>query len=96
MAIPLFAGVAPELTAVAHDANGRPYLTIETEAGPERLAHAVSISHTAEVATAVVVLAPAAAVAEAAPALVANLSSLLLLRKAEAKKPRGLAKLFGI
>jgi phosphopantetheine--protein transferase-like protein len=91
---PAFAGVAPELTAVAHDANGRPYLTLETEAGPERLAHAVSISHTAEVATAVVVLAPAAAVVEAAPAPQVN--SLEVVAAAEAKRPRGLAKLFGI
>jgi phosphopantetheine--protein transferase-like protein len=91
---PSFAGIAPELTAVAHDANGRPYLTLETEAGPERLAHAVSISHTTDVATAVVVLAPAAPVVEAipAPAQIA----LAVAAEADAKKPRGLAKLFGI
>jgi phosphopantetheine--protein transferase-like protein len=96
---PLFAGVAPERTAVAHDADGRPYLTLETEAGPERLAHAVSISHTAEVATAVVVLN-----AVAAPVVVAVQEDSRVSAQAEApvtpareeKKSRGLAKLFGI
>jgi len=90
-----FAGVAPELTAVAHDANGRPYLTLETEAGPERLAHAVSISHTADVATAVVVLnakpAPVVVAAPLAPPIeVVDASA------SETKKSRGLAKLFGV
>jgi phosphopantetheine--protein transferase-like protein len=96
---PSFAGVAPECTAVAHDASGRPYLTLETEAGPERLAHAVSISHTAEVATAVVVLN-----AVAAPVVVAVQQDSRVSAQAEApvtpareeKKSRGLAKLFGI
>jgi phosphopantetheinyl transferase (holo-ACP synthase) len=91
---PSFTGVAPELTAVAHDPDGRPYLTLETAAGPERLPHAVSISHTADVATAVVVLSPAVAVvaAFAAPAQIAP----AVAPEAQAKKPRGLAKLFGI
>jgi phosphopantetheine--protein transferase-like protein len=88
---PSFAGVAPERTAVAHDADGRPYLTVETDAGPERLAHAVSISHTTEVATAVVVLsaapAPVAVAAPLAPPMEAAV---------ETRKPRGLAKLFGV
>lgn len=92
---PSFAGVAPELTAVAHDANGRPYLTLETEAGPERLAHAVSISHTADVATAVVVLnaapAPVAVAVPSAPAI-----DVVAAPASEAKKSRGLAKLFGV
>ena len=96
---PAFAGVVPERTAVAHDADGRPYLTLETEAGLERLAHAVSISHTADVATAVVVLSVAAAVIVAAPApassAVAAIAS-VVAPEAAAKKPRGLAKLFGI
>jgi phosphopantetheine--protein transferase-like protein len=91
---PSFAGVAPERTAVAHDANGRPYLILETETGVEKLAHAVSISHTTEVATAVVVLAPAVAVAEAAPAPPQIAPA--VAAEAGAKKPRGLAKLFGI
>jgi phosphopantetheine--protein transferase-like protein len=91
---PSFAAVAPERTAVAHDADGRPYLTLETDAGPERLAHAVSISHTAEVATAVVVLSPAAAVVVAAPAP-ARIEA-MATPAPEAKKPRGLAKLFGV
>jgi len=57
---PSFAGVDPPLTAVAHDQDGRPYLTLYSGAGSERLPHAVSISHTAEVATAVVVMGFAA------------------------------------
>jgi phosphopantetheine--protein transferase-like protein len=52
---PSFASVSPALTAVAHDSNGRPYLTLDTEAGLVRLLHALSISHTAELATAIVV-----------------------------------------
>jgi phosphopantetheine--protein transferase-like protein len=89
---PSFSGVSPERTAVAHEANGRPYLTLETEAGPERLAHAVSISHTTEVATAVVVAGVAA------PAAVVEIIEPLIIAAAapEAKKSRGLAKLFGI
>jgi holo-[acyl-carrier protein] synthase len=87
-----FSGISPERTAVAHDADGRPYLTLETEAGPERLAHAVSISHTTEVATAVVVAGIAA------PAVVVEAIEPLILAATapEAKKSRGLAKLFGI
>ena len=87
-----FAGVSPDKTAVAHDANGQPYLTLDSGAGPERLAHAMSISHTAEVATAVVVAgvaAPAVVVETIAPMIVEA-------TKPEAKKSRGLAKLFGI
>ncbi len=91
---PSFAGVAPQLTAVAHDADGRPYLTLETEAGPERLAHAVSISHTAEVATAVVVLSPAAPVVAAVPAQ-AKIEA-VVAAPPETKKSRGLAKLLRI
>ena len=47
-------------TVVGHDAEGRPYLTQPGIAGPERLPHAVSISHTTAVATAVVVTGYAA------------------------------------
>jgi phosphopantetheine--protein transferase-like protein len=89
---PSFAGIAPARTAVAHDADGRPYLTLATEGGLERLAHAVSISHTAEVATAVVVsgvAGPAVVVETIAPLIVSAIAP-------EAKKSRGLAKLFGI
>jgi len=92
---PSYAGVPPPQTAVAHDADGRPYLTLETDAGPERLPHAVSISHTTEVATAVVVLNQAAPIP-----IVASVSVPAKIEIAapegEAKKPRGLAKLFGI
>jgi len=87
-----FAGVSLEKTAVAHDANGQPYLTLNSETGTERLAHAVSISHTSEVATAVVVAGVAA------PAVVVETIAPLIVEatKPEAKKSRGLAKLFGI
>jgi phosphopantetheine--protein transferase-like protein len=57
---PAFATVSPASTAVAHDPNGRPYLTLDTEAGLVRLPHAVSISHTTELATAIVVTIQAA------------------------------------
>jgi len=87
-----FRDVSPERTAVAHDVDGRPYLTMETEAGPERLAHAVSISHAADVAMAVVVSgsAPAAVVVEVVEQLLVTATA------PEAKKSRGLARLFGI
>jgi phosphopantetheine--protein transferase-like protein len=87
-----FADVSPALTAVAHDANGRPYLTLEASGGAERLPHVVSISHTTQVATAVVVngfAAPAAVVETIAPMIETAIQP-------EAKKSRGLAKLFGI
>jgi phosphopantetheine--protein transferase-like protein len=89
---PSFADVSPDRTAVAHAADGRPYLTLTTDAGPERLPHAVSISHTLDIATAVVVLgvaAPAVVVETIAPMIVAATAP-------EAKKSRGLARLFGI
>lgn len=75
-------------TAVAHDVAGRPYLTTETESGVERLGHALSISHTTEVATAVVVLAYRSdashvATIDSAPAAAS-----------EGKKPWRWAKLF--
>jgi phosphopantetheine--protein transferase-like protein len=89
---PGFAGVSPDRTAVAHAADGRPYLTLASDAGPERLPHAVSISHTLDIATAVVVsgaAAPAVVVETIAPMIVAATAP-------EAKKSRGLARLFGI
>jgi phosphopantetheine--protein transferase-like protein len=91
-----FAGVSANLTAVAHDVSGRPYLTITTDAGPARLAHALSISHTGTVATAVVVLQ--AAVIAPPPAVVAApaASKPVELPVAEVRKSRGLAKLFGV
>jgi phosphopantetheine--protein transferase-like protein len=87
-----FAGVSPDKTAVAHDVSGQPYLTLDAGTGPERLPHAMSISHTEAVATAVVVAgvaAPAVVVETIAPMIVEA-------TKPEAKKSRGLAKLFGI
>ena len=89
---PSFAHVNPAQTAVAHEANGRPYLTLESETGPERLPHAVSISHTLEIATAVVVsgsATPSAVIEAKEPMIVAATAP-------AAKKSRGLAKLFGI
>ena len=87
-----YAGVEPVRTAVAHDADGRPYLVLETAAGPERLPHAVSISHTTDVVTAVVVTgsaAPEEVVERIAPVLAVAITP-------EKRKSRGLAKLFGI
>jgi phosphopantetheine--protein transferase-like protein len=87
-----FASVIPEKTAVAHDVDGRPYLTFDSGAGPERLVHAVSISHTTEVATAVVVMG------YAAPAVVVDAIAPMIQEQTApaARKSRGLAKLFGI
>ena len=91
---PSFAGISMGRTAVSHDADGRPYLTLETESGWERLAHAVSISHTTEVATAVVVLSPAVPpVMAAAPPPKMETA---VAPAPEAKRSRGLAKLFGV
>jgi phosphopantetheine--protein transferase-like protein len=93
---PYYAEISPQQTAVAHDANGRPYLTMESDAGPQRLPHAVSISHTSEVATAVVVLSmpvpPPASLPASPPAPTETMVSVA----PDAKKSRGLAKLFGI
>lgn len=43
--------------AVAHEETGRPYLLWQTPAGPLRLPHALSLSHTGELATATVIVA---------------------------------------
>jgi phosphopantetheine--protein transferase-like protein len=88
---PAFAGVSPDKTAVAHEANGRPYLTLAGEGGLERLAHAVSISHTADVAAAVVVTGTAAP-----EAVVETIAPMLAAAAPGARKSRGLAKLFGL
>jgi phosphopantetheine--protein transferase-like protein len=89
---PSFADVSPAQTAVAHEANGRPYLTLASEPGPERLPHAVSISHTLEIATAVVVSG------SATPAAVVDAIELMIVAATApaAKKSRGLARLFGL
>ena len=79
--------------AVAHDLDGKPYLTLAGENGlVDRLPHAVSIAHTGEVATAVVVTGiaqPEVVVETIAPILAAEVLP-------EKRKSRGLAKLFGI
>jgi phosphopantetheinyl transferase (holo-ACP synthase) len=64
---PSFASVSPALTAVAHDSNGRPYLTMDAEVGLVRLPHALSISHAAELATAIVIAIPAQSLTPAHP-----------------------------
>jgi phosphopantetheine--protein transferase-like protein len=91
---PYFAGISMGRTAVAHDPDGRPYITLETEAGLERLAHSVSISHTTAVATAVVVASPEGQGTVPAPPPPSAAPSAAPLP--EAKKTSGLAKLFGL
>jgi phosphopantetheinyl transferase (holo-ACP synthase) len=103
-----FADVSPVSTAVAHGSDGRPYLTLDTETGLVRLPHALSISHAAELATAIVVAIPASAPvptkldatrnsapdpAEPAPASVALPLSPEPIPTP--KKAGGLARLFG-
>jgi phosphopantetheine--protein transferase-like protein len=51
---PGFLKIEPNLTVVAHERDGRPYLQMIGPSGAVRLPHAVSLSHTAELATAVV------------------------------------------
>ena len=57
-----FATAGFETTVVAHDPTGRPYLVWRRATGDVVLPHALSLSHTGEVATAVVIAiaAPAA------------------------------------
>jgi phosphopantetheine--protein transferase-like protein len=89
---PSFAEVPFDRIAVAHEAGGRPYLTLASDAAPERLPHAASISHTTDVATAVVVsgtAAPETVIEAVAPILAVEIIP-------EKRKSRGLAKLFGI
>ena len=52
---PAFAQVDPTLTVVAHDESGRPYFLWKNGEGETRLPHALSISHAASIAMAVVV-----------------------------------------
>jgi len=56
---PTFSKVGFESTVVAHDQDGRPYLQWKTPSGLVRLPHALSLSHTGELATAVVIALPA-------------------------------------
>jgi phosphopantetheinyl transferase (holo-ACP synthase) len=51
---PGFLKVDPNVTVVAHERDGRPYLQMIVPSGAVRLPHAVSLSHTAELATAIV------------------------------------------
>jgi len=52
---------------VAHDSGGRPFLEFHTATGVTRLPHALSISHTAAMATAIVIRSGAAPDAVQAP-----------------------------
>ena len=52
---PSFAAAGFETTVVEHEASGRPYLVWQSSTGNVRLPHALSLSHTGELATAVVV-----------------------------------------
>ena len=54
---PSFIKVGFESTVIAHEQGGGPYLQWQTPSGPVRLPHAVSLSHTRELATAVVIAA---------------------------------------
>lgn len=53
-----FADVGFASTIVEHDSTGKPYLVCQDPSGSARLPHAVSLSHTSEVATAVVIQLP--------------------------------------
>ena len=55
---PGFAGVPLPATVVAHDATGSPHLILTSGGQEIRLAHAVSISHTGNLAMAVVAASP--------------------------------------
>jgi phosphopantetheine--protein transferase-like protein len=89
---PAFKGISPDRTAVAHDAESRPYLTLDSNGVIQRLPHAVSISHTSETATAVVVATPSSQPAKPQ----ANRISDPTPSPNGSRKSRGLAKLFGI
>jgi len=57
---PSFMQTSFEETVVKHDSDGKPYLLWENSSGSSRLPHALSLSHTHEIATAVVVFMPSA------------------------------------
>jgi phosphopantetheinyl transferase (holo-ACP synthase) len=85
------------LTVVAHESSGRPYLVRRSPAGSVRLPHALSLSHTREVATAVVVLAavvaPSTGPSTVSPAPQAAEPE--LTKAARAKRPGLAGALFG-
>jgi phosphopantetheinyl transferase (holo-ACP synthase) len=66
---PAFARTPFASTAVTHDADGRPWLLTVTPAGRVRLPHALSVSHSGSIASAVVVSgsAPLSATPEPEP-----------------------------
>jgi phosphopantetheine--protein transferase-like protein len=94
-----FAATALNQLSIAHDLDGRPYLTLATADGPGRLPHSVSISHTSEVATAVVV-AQAAAPAIQTPPIRAQVERPAPVAESpavpEEKKRSGLARFLGV
>lgn len=53
---PSFMGIEMPLTLVAHDPSGRPYLCRQSPEVLARLPHAVSISHSGDLVTAVVIV----------------------------------------
>ena len=68
---PAFAGTSFATTAVAHDAGGRPYLLSVTPTGRVRLPHALSVSHSGQIASAVVVSGSLLPVAPSPPPVAA-------------------------
>lgn len=52
---PSFIKVGFESTVVSHEQDGKPYMQWQTPSGPVRLPHALSLSHTRDLATAVVI-----------------------------------------
>jgi phosphopantetheinyl transferase (holo-ACP synthase) len=64
---PAFAGAAFATTAVMHESNGRPWLLSVTPTGRVRLPHALSVSHSGQIASAVVVCGSAPPAAPSAP-----------------------------
>jgi phosphopantetheine--protein transferase-like protein len=89
---PAFTATNMNRVAVFHDPDGHPYLTVQTETGAQRLPHSLSISHTSDLALAVVVMSPLAAspVQTEVPATPASPASAPALN---ARKPRGLKRL---
>jgi phosphopantetheine--protein transferase-like protein len=89
---PAFTTTDMNRVAVFHGPDGRPYLTVQTETGAERLSHSLSISHTSDLAVAMVVMPPVAAspVQTEGPATPPPSASAPALNT---RKPRGLKRL---
>ncbi len=89
---PAFAQVEFPRIAVAHDAGGKPYLTLAGNGGCERLPHVVSITHATDVAASIV------ATGSGAPAELIEITAPVIAAEAQPsrRRSRGLARLFGI